>query len=747
MGNYKRLLAFFCALMMTAGCLSAAVSVDADALEISVEASKTQDRTAYYTGNFTLTGNYVDDYLSVARAQLGRRTNDLHYSEAWCANFVNDCARLTGMPDNIIPYNYSLRASCYYLYTYMLSECNAKKIDDPADLQAGDLVFYYCPSSNFYLHVGIVDTPGRFLLEGNYSDQVRLLNFDYNYQCYMHYGAGTNFESGHVKRLYLRPNYGCKATKSSVSYDPDTYEKPTATLSYAEKEMTYHNGAGYVQAVLNQLGFDAEITKAYDLQTVKAVMSYQTSRGLLPTGVVDEALLVSLENEWTVLKTPIADTITLDKTEYNYYDTIELSAKTRNADKVQLVIKKDNMQTVIDGEKVSLYADSLGEGDYTAYFRVSNKYMTIDTNSVNFSIEFVAPTPTYLSAKGGDTFGCSVFDWTDSQYAVTYTLTVTDIDTGSTTEFEDIIDSYFSYKLPEGSYKASVRAINKIGVQTSDECLISVKEGSPLDLGDSFYAVMSIDGSGICAQGEKAVRGSEADASSKWYFKRASNGSYTIKNCYTGEMLTLTEKCGVKLSPRTGTAVQDWYIGRNDSGFLIMPVKMTSRTLCANGSVTTRTPNGKAGERVDLKMIAPVHSYTIESYSAPGRNREGSVTYICSISGDKYTRSLPALGVETPETPDATDTPDTPDLPEASHSQSSDSFTIGDINGDGYVTTEDALYALRFTVDIIKLDAKAQLAGDVNIDLDVNSADAMTILRYSIGANTSPFIGRKIISL
>ena len=119
--------------------------------------SKTQNRSANFRTNYELTGNYADDIINVAQKQLGLTTKEANYSEDWCANFVADCARLTGMPDNIIPYNYSLVAGCRFFYSYILEECSASVIDDERDVMAGDLVFYYCPYSDFYLHVALVE--------------------------------------------------------------------------------------------------------------------------------------------------------------------------------------------------------------------------------------------------------------------------------------------------------------------------------------------------------------------------------------------------------------------------------------------------------------------------------------------------------------------------------------------------------------------------------------------------------------
>jgi len=58
---------------------------------------------------------------------------------------------------------------------------------------------------------------------------------------------------------------------------------------------------------------------------------------------------------------------------------------------------------------------------------------------------------------------------------------------------------------------------------------------------------------------------------------------------------------------------------------------------------------------------------------------------------------------------------------------------MGDINGDGYSDSGDALLALRCAVDDYSITAAQKLVGDVNHDGFVNAGDAVMILRYDAG--------------
>ena len=69
--------------------------------------SATQSMTANFYTTFAISGNPAVDVVRVAEAQLGRNRASMGYTEHWCADFVNDCAKLINIPDNVIPHNYS----------------------------------------------------------------------------------------------------------------------------------------------------------------------------------------------------------------------------------------------------------------------------------------------------------------------------------------------------------------------------------------------------------------------------------------------------------------------------------------------------------------------------------------------------------------------------------------------------------------------------------------------------------------
>lgn len=181
----------------------------------TIEVTATQNRSYNFSKNYTLTGNYANDIVNVANAQLGKTKTNLGYTEAWCANFATDCARLTGVPDNVVPYNYSARGACVSLYNYMLNNCNAQVV---SSRQAGDFVFYYCPTCGTYPHVGIV-IDGTYSIEGNVNGQVYKIGG--NNGQYVD-SQGHKVSSGQIQRIYVRPQYGGGTSTSTTPSDIGT---------------------------------------------------------------------------------------------------------------------------------------------------------------------------------------------------------------------------------------------------------------------------------------------------------------------------------------------------------------------------------------------------------------------------------------------------------------------------------------------------------------------------------------------
>ncbi len=187
--------------------LSCFLSVVTLTFTIPLIANATQSRDHNFSKSYFLNGNPADDMLSVAQAQIGKTKSDLGYTEAWCADFVADCAKLAGQ-SSAIPENgkvSSLRDS--------VENAGGKEV---TSRQKGDLIFYYCSACNAYVHVGIV-LDSTYTIEGNYSRKVTKVSGYYSDE----YKHST---SNYIQKTYVRPAYQAPNAPTSVNLSIDRNE-------------------------------------------------------------------------------------------------------------------------------------------------------------------------------------------------------------------------------------------------------------------------------------------------------------------------------------------------------------------------------------------------------------------------------------------------------------------------------------------------------------------------------------------
>ena len=195
----------------------------------------TQVRTGYYNRSYTLGNNQADNIVAVAQAQMGKTKAQLNYTEAWCADFVSDCASLAGI-SNIIPGN----GYCQTLYNNIKN----KGGQDVSSPQKGDIVFYYCKScSVHWCHVGIMINSSQSV-EGNYNGKVSLVNGIYKD------GNGHSLANGHITRRFIRPAYA-SAKPFHINIDSPKAGASTTSGITAEGWAIYGNGVTNVTCNIN----------------------------------------------------------------------------------------------------------------------------------------------------------------------------------------------------------------------------------------------------------------------------------------------------------------------------------------------------------------------------------------------------------------------------------------------------------------------------------------------------------------
>ena len=116
----------------------------------------------------------------------------------------------------------------------------------------------------------------------------------------------------------------------------------------------------------------------------------------------------------------------------------------------------------------------------------------------------------------------------------------------------------------------------------------------------------------------------------------------------------------------------------------------------------------------------------------------------CLLRANRVNRNPPVTDPSTQPTTEPTTAPTTAPttqpttqpttgVPEPSGTQPQPAYTLGDVNGDGNVTSADARLTLRAAVGLEKLSITQSLAADADRDDHIRSSDARLILRVAVG--------------
>ena len=178
----------------------------------------------------TLTGDGAVDMVNVAVAQNGRKDDDAGWypsSEAWCADFVMDVARVAGQTGAVpvAPAN----AACGTFRNALL-KAGAIEVETA---QAGDIVFYCGKYNGSTYHVGIMKD-SRYAVEGNaYTDGIYKVNATRDTRVF-YASDGNSIAGGGIYTVFIRPKYTNKRDK----------EAPNLT-SLSEEDWN-RNGMGFL---------------------------------------------------------------------------------------------------------------------------------------------------------------------------------------------------------------------------------------------------------------------------------------------------------------------------------------------------------------------------------------------------------------------------------------------------------------------------------------------------------------------
>ena len=342
----------------------------------------TQSHTENFDKSYSLGSNQAENLVNVAQKQLGKNKANLGYTEAWCADFVCDCAKLTGMADNIIPYNYASRGACTYLYNYMVKNCSAAPV---SSRQKGDIIFYYCSGCGRYVHTGIV-LDATYTIEGNYDGKVTQVKNSYTDS------AGHKLSQGTITRKYLRPNY---TSDSNPSYK---------NFSISKNEYKLKEKIEFFITPINTTGIGISIDKEGVGRVVAAGCNRANGHDIwasdLGVGNYSAHITVYNGNKWVDTETvwfsivdpqPSYSNFSVSQSVYNLHDKIQFKIDPINATGIGISIDKEGVGRVVaedcnEANGHSLWGINLGVGNYSAHITVYNDEKWIDTNTVYFSV-------------------------------------------------------------------------------------------------------------------------------------------------------------------------------------------------------------------------------------------------------------------------------------------------------------------------------------------------------------------------
>ena len=296
----KKTIALLLCLIIAAALLP--MSALADNLDPTMEIQK--ERSYKFNENYTLNGNWRDDIVSVAMAQLGKTRSQLGYTEDWCADFVCDCARrakITNFPDD------KNSASCTLLRLELINDWGADwhSYNSGYIPQKGDLVFYSNRSNTARNsarqldcdHIGIITSYG--------------FNSDGTVNAIEGNTSGVSSSCVNTKRrtvnwtkkspLYIVGYVDLARVYKYDSVNPNDYHEPERDIyTYTYGDMTGSDVA-WVQSVLYNLGYftnTAYIDGAFGPTSRDQLKVYQQDNALKADGVVGEDTRVRLREQW-----------------------------------------------------------------------------------------------------------------------------------------------------------------------------------------------------------------------------------------------------------------------------------------------------------------------------------------------------------------------------------------------------------------------------------------------------------------
>ena len=378
----KRLFTFITAIMMMFSIFTT----------LPVKISVPLETNAAYENTHTNTGNQRADIVAIAQTQVGYHEGSLEgttngndnytkynkelyaidgsYKYMWCQSFIAWCAKQADVSSDVIKRTAgTVDAMDFFKAQGVWQERNYIP-------QSGDIIYFTSSSSNSGYHVGIVESVSGSTIntiEGNYSDKVGRHSVTVGSSSIVGYGV-PNY-------VVPDPNPPTNVTlsKNQVWYDI----KDTITLNATSDNATTYwisvlkDGTSIINTQISgELSFSAS---DYGYGDYEAWVSAVNSAGYTDSNHIDFSIVGAAT--YTGIHTS-KDVYFTDETVIISVDTVCAKGQVIGIDNVDTgrVITEACDNTYI------ISADSLGIGEYSAYFSVYNGSGGIDTEKVSFTI-------------------------------------------------------------------------------------------------------------------------------------------------------------------------------------------------------------------------------------------------------------------------------------------------------------------------------------------------------------------------
>ncbi len=416
----KAYLSLVLVLVMCVSCFMVA-PMTANAGIQDVASLGTQSRSDYYSKSYSLTGDGATDIVAVARAQVGKTKSNLAYTEAWCADFVSDCAKLAGQ-SAAVPFN----GGVSYMYNAVLNAGGYKV----STAQAGDLVFYYCTSVNSFCHVAVM-TDSVNSIQGNVNNMV----MDIKYNHYRdQYGACYT-------ATFVRPAYG---GSTALFGDPvNLGDNFYASLTKSDSGVYVANVNGNVELADHNIISDYAHIWRFVRQSDNSYLLYNCADG----NVMDVANAGKVEGT-NVCMCPFLD----------------------NDAQKWFLYKQSNGAYVLRPKLCYLVLDvASGKNDFGTNLHLWS-YNSSGAQMFNIIMQPDVKAPV-ITVEAGDYKTLTTFKCETEVTPVCYDLSINKVTDEGVTSFATINmvqNDTFMYELPQGKYQAYAQVSNGYSTAKSD---------------------------------------------------------------------------------------------------------------------------------------------------------------------------------------------------------------------------------------------------------------------------------------